>query len=86
MRMYEATGAGTLLLTDGKNAPVKNFRDDEVAYYDTIEEAIEKADYYLRHEEKRVAIAEKGQQRTLSEYNYENSSRQLLHYFEQYLN
>jgi spore maturation protein CgeB len=86
MRMYEATGVGTLLLTDGKKAPQKNFNDDEVIYYDTIEEAIEMANYYLHHEEERLAIAKKGQQRTLNDYNYENSSRQLLHYFKQYLN
>src|SRR5688572_9957444 len=65
MRMYEATGIGTLLLTDGKNAPYKNFNDDEVAYYYSVEEAIEKANYYIAHEAERAAIAKKGQQRTL---------------------
>jgi hypothetical protein len=86
MRMYEATGAGTLLLTDGKNAPLKNFSEDEVVYYNTIDDAIEKANYYLHHEEERLAIAKRGQQRTLNDYNYEISSRQLLRYFKQYLN
>ena len=86
MRMYEATGMGTLLLTDGKNAPQKNFNDDEVIYYDTINDAIEKVNYYLQHEHERAAVATKGQQRTLTEHNYENSSRKLLDFFNQYLN
>jgi hypothetical protein len=86
MRTYEATGVGTLLLTDGMHAPQKNFNDDEVVYYDTIEDAIEKVKYYLAHEKERAAIAAKGQQRTLTEYNYEISSRKLLEYFNHHLN
>lgn len=86
MRTYEATGVGTLLLTDGIRAPQKNFNDDEVVYYDTIADAIEKVKYYLAHEKERAAIATKGQHRTLTEYNYQISSRKLLDYFNQYLN
>jgi spore maturation protein CgeB len=86
MRMYEATGVGTLLLSDGKNAPDKNFNDEEVVYYDNINDAIEKVNYYLQHEDERAAIAEKGQKRTLTEYSYENMSRQLIDVFNKYLN
>jgi hypothetical protein len=85
MRMYEATGAGTLLLTDGRQAEQKNFNDDEVVYYESVSDAIEKVNYYLRHEEKRNAIAKKGQQRTLNDYNYKISSARLLDYFRQYM-
>jgi hypothetical protein len=86
MRMYEATGVGTLLLSDGKNAPDKNFTEDEVVYYDNVNDAIEKVNYYLQHENERAAIAAKGQKRTLTEYSYENMSKQLIHFFNQYLN
>jgi spore maturation protein CgeB len=84
--MYEATGVGTLLLTDGKRAPQKNFNSDEVVYYDSIEDAIDKVHYYLQHENERKSIAAKGQQRTLTEYNYEISSKKLLDYFNYYSN
>jgi spore maturation protein CgeB len=86
MRMYEATGVGTLLLSDGKNAPDKNFNDDEVVYYDDINDAIEKVNYYLQHEGERAAIAARGQKRTLTEYSYENMSKQLIDFFNRYLN
>jgi len=86
MRMYEATGVGSLLLSDGKNAPDKNFNDDEVVYYDNINDAIEKVNYYLEHEEERAVIAAKGQKRTLTEYSYENMSKQLIDLFNHYLN
>jgi len=85
MRMYEATGAGALLLTDGKNAPVKLFKDDEVVYYENIDEAVGKYQYYLSHEKERNEIAKRGQQRTLSDYSYERTSKQLYNYFEEYL-
>ncbi|HEU5166444.1 MAG TPA: glycosyltransferase [Chitinophagaceae bacterium] len=85
MRMYEATGMGTLLLTDGKNAPVKLFTDDEVVYYDTVEDAIDKYKYYISHETERNEIARKGQRRTLSDYSYEKTSAQLYDYFAKYI-
>jgi spore maturation protein CgeB len=85
MRMYEATGMGTLVLTDGKYATVRNFNDEEVVYYDTAEEAIEKVNYYLLHEDQRATIATKGQQKTLTEYNYQVSSQQLMAWFNQYM-
>lgn len=81
MRMYEATGVGTLLLTDGKYAPQKNFNEDEVVYYESFDDAIEKVHYYLQHKKERENIAAKGQKRTLTEYNYETSSRKLLDCF-----
>jgi glycosyltransferase involved in cell wall biosynthesis len=85
MRMYEATGMGTLLLTDGKNSPVKLFKDDEVVYYDNIDEGIEKYKYYLSHEKERNEISKRGQQRTLTDYSYEKTSAQLYTYFAEYL-
>lgn len=86
MRMYEATGVGTLLLTDGKG---KNqlFTDQEVVYYENIDDAIEKANYYLQpeNEQARQKIAQAGQKRTLKDYNAEKNVAQMLAYFEKYL-
>ncbi len=85
MRMYEATGMGTLLLTDGKG---KNqlFTDNEVVYYENINDAIEKANYYLnpKNENERLKIANAGQKRTLEEYDAKNTVKQMITYFEKY--
>lgn len=71
MRMYESTGCGALLLTNnGLNMPGL-FEDDEVLKYNTPEEAIEKARYYLEHKEEGEAIAARGQARTLRDHTYE---------------
>lgn len=85
MRMFEATGIGTLLLTDGKKAPLKIFNDDEVAYYDSVDEAIEKFRYYSDHPVEREPIAKKGQARTLSEYNPDNVCKKLYDYILKYM-
>jgi spore maturation protein CgeB len=84
MRMYEATGVGTLLLTDGKYGKVKMFEDNEVVYYENIDDAIEKAKYYLSHESERQKIAAAGQKRTLKDYNFVNNVKEMLGYFEKY--
>ena len=85
MRMYEATGMGTLLLTDGKTARYKPFEDDEVIYYDNINDAIEKYNYYSSNEMARKEVAKKGQHRTFRDYSYEATSKKLYNYFNEYL-
>jgi len=82
MRMYEATGAGALLLTDGKGRR-ELFTDREVVYYDDIDDAIEKVQYYLNNEQERLKIARAGQKRTLSEYTAEKTVKKMLTYFQQ---
>ncbi|MCF8428666.1 MAG: glycosyltransferase [Bacteroidia bacterium] len=81
MRMYEATGMGTLLLTDGKG---KNqlFDDTEVVYYSNINDAIEKVNYYLSHEKERREIAKAGQIKTLEKYNSLKNVSLMMNYFE----
>jgi spore maturation protein CgeB len=71
MRLYEATGVGTMLLTDWK----ENLKDlfepgREVVAYRSPEECKDLISYYLTHDDEREAIALAGQQRTLSEHTY----------------
>jgi hypothetical protein len=71
MRLFEATGVGTLLLTDEKVNLREMFEvDREVATYRTHEECLEKIRFYLSHENERQAISQAGQKRTLSEHTY----------------
>src|SRR5437870_1867509 len=78
MRLYEATGVGTLLLTDWKeNLPDMFEPDKEVVTYQSPEECAEKIAYYLSHEDERVAIARAGQQRTLRDHTYRRRMQEL---------
>jgi hypothetical protein len=71
MRVFEATGCGALLLTnDGLNLG-KLFEDDEILKYNSLEEAVDLAAYYLEHRQEGRAIAAKGQKRTLADHTYD---------------
>lgn len=71
IRMFEATGVGSLLLTDYKEDLNDKFLiDKEVVTYDSYNEACEKILYYLEHDEQRELIAKRGQIRTLKDYHY----------------
>lgn len=69
MRLFEATGVGTCLLTDWKsNLSTLFVPDTEVVTYRSAEECIEKVNYLLAHEAERRSIAQAGQKRTLKDH------------------
>ena len=71
MRLYEATGVGSLLLTDAKaNLPDLFEPGREVVVYETADDLVEQARYFLSHESERSAIAGAGQARTLRDHTY----------------
>ena len=72
MRLFEATGMGTLLLTDWKSNLAELFTpDEEIVTYRNAQEALDKARYFLRHPSEASAIAKRGQARTMKEYSAE---------------
>ncbi|MCZ2276962.1 MAG: glycosyltransferase [Bacteroidia bacterium] len=78
IRMFEATGAGTCLLTDAKANLSDLFEpDSEVVTYSGKEECIEKATWLMNHSEKREAIAKSGQQRVLNQHTIAHRTGQL---------
>lgn len=78
MRLYEATGVGTCLLTDWRpNLPTLFEPDSEVVSYRGLDECVEKLNYLTEHEKERRAIASAGQQRTLRDHTFDSRARQL---------
>lgn len=85
MRLFEATGMGALLVTDWKKNISDIFEPDkEIITYKTPEECAEKIQYYLEHDEERVAIARAGQERTLKEHSYFHRMQELLEIIKKY--
>ncbi len=87
MRLYEATGSGTMLITDAK----PNLNDlfeagKEVETYSSKEELLKKIEYYLIHDDERKAIAQAGQKRTFRDHTYRVRMVQLVQILERYLN
>jgi spore maturation protein CgeB len=79
LRLFEATGVGSLLITDRKkNLPEMFEPGKEVLAYETPEECLEMIQYYLEHDEDRKTIARAGQQRTLRDHTYYKRVQELL--------
>jgi len=71
MRLYEATGMGTMLITDNKkNISGLFVPGKEVAVYNNMTDLVSKIRYYLSHPKEREKIATTGQKRTLKDHNY----------------
>ena len=78
MRLYEATGVGSCLLTDWKSNLSELFAPEvEVVTYKTAEECVEKLNYLLAHDDERRAIAAAGQRRTLRDHSFDRRAVQL---------
>jgi spore maturation protein CgeB len=86
MRLFEATGIGTLLVTDWKKNLHEMFEPGkEVVCYRRREECAEMLQYYLEHDKEREEIAHAGQQRTLRDHTYYQRMQALVDLVERHL-
>lgn len=80
MRLFEATGVGSCLLTDWKEDMPTLFQSDvEVMTYKSVDDCLEKARWLIDHPSLCREIAEAGQRRTLAEHTYAQRAEQLDH-------
>jgi hypothetical protein len=86
LRLFEATGVGTLLITDWKKNLHEMFEPGkEVVSYRTPQECAEMIQYYLKHDKEREAIARAGQQRTLRDHTYYKRMQEFADIVQKYL-
>jgi len=79
MRLYEATGVGTCLVTEDRANLASMFDPErDVVAYTSDADCIEKLRYYAQHTEARAAIAAAGRRRTLAEHTYPHRMAELL--------
>jgi len=80
-RLFEATGAGTFLLTDFKDNLHTLFDEGrEIAVWRTVDDCLATIDRYLRNDDERRAIAAAGQARTLSTHTFGRRIDDILHF------
>lgn len=78
MRLYEATGVGTCLVTDRRSNLGEMFEPEaEVVTYGTNEECAERVQFLLHHADAREAVAQRGQARTLRDHGYDRRMLEL---------
>lgn len=79
MRLFEATGMGTCLVTDWKENLHELFDPGkEVLAYRSTEECLDLVRYYSAHTSEREAIARAGQTRCQRDHNYERRMAELV--------
>jgi ubiquinone/menaquinone biosynthesis C-methylase UbiE len=86
MRLFEATGCGALLVTDYKDNLSDLFEiGSEVVAYRSVTECADLIQYYLVHQDEAMAIAKRGQARTLRDHTYKTRMRHTAEFLYRHL-
>lgn len=79
MRLFESMATGSFLLTNWLPTLGDLFEDGKhLVTYKTLDELVEKAKYYLEHDEEREKIAKAGQEEVLAKHTYSHRIQTIL--------
>ena len=79
LRALDVMGAGGFLLSSYQPELLEYFLPDkEMVVYDNMEDAVEKATFYLTHESFREKICRNGQRKVLTDFNLQDRLNQIL--------
>jgi len=80
-RLFEVPANGAMLLSDGVGYGLEEiFRlGDEALGFNDVDEAIDKIEYYLSHDDERIKIARKGFQRVIDNYLMPTTLKYAIH-------
>lgn len=79
MRCFEALGSRSFLLTDRIDSIEEIFKDGEhLVLYDSLDDMVEKARYYLTHDDERQRIADEGYRHVIANHTFEHRLRFML--------
>ena len=80
LRVVDVLGCGGFLITNHQPEMDVFFDPDDIVTYESAEDAIEKIDYYLRHDNERMKIAQKGFERVSKDFNFMTRVQEMLSY------
>ena len=79
LRVFDIMGSKGFLLTNYQEEMLQYFEPGvDFVYYENYEDLLSKADYYLTHEEERLAIAENGYCKVCEEHNIAGRIREMI--------
>lgn len=79
LRVLEIMACQGFVLVNYQEDLAKEFEDGkELVMYRSLDEMVEKVQYYLEHEEERAQIARAGYEKVLREYNYAEKLRKIF--------
>lgn len=78
-RVFDVMGVGGFVLSNWQEEIPELFVEDkEIVTYKTPEELVDKADYYLKHEDKRIRIAVNGYRKVKECYTWEKQLEKII--------
>lgn len=79
MRLFESLATGSLVLTNKLPTLNELFQNEKhLVTYNTLDEAVERADYYIHHEDERESIAKAGYEEFINKHTYEHRVKEAL--------
>lgn len=79
LRALDIMGAGGFLLSNYQEELVELYENEkEMVVYESIEDALEKAEFYLRNEDIRLKIAENGRKKTLEQHSLQQCMKTIF--------
>jgi spore maturation protein CgeB len=72
VRLFEATGCGSLLFTEANPNLSEYFNNDEVVAFNSLEELIDKITFFKENERIAEEIANAGRKKTISSHTYDH--------------
>lgn len=71
LRAFDIMGCGGFMITNYQEDFLEYFvPDEDVVFYSSYEDLLDKVDFYLKHDEARNRIAQKAQEKVLAEHTY----------------
>ena len=79
LRVWDVLGAGGFLLTNFQaELPAYFENGKDLVYYDSTEDMLRKAEYYMNHEDERATIAANGHKLVAAHHSYETRLQEML--------
>jgi spore maturation protein CgeB len=79
LRIIDILGCGGFLLTNYQPDMDRHFvAGEDYVYYESAEDAVRKAAYYLEHEDERLRIAESGHRKVMSAHTYKDRVDEMI--------
>ena len=79
LRVLDIMACGGFVLSNWQPEIAENFEEGvEIVTFDSLEDCLDKAAYYLAHEEERTRIAARGQQKVQKAFSYQTGLERLL--------
>lgn len=82
-RTFELAACGAFQLVDKRSLMGEAFNDDELATFDSMDELIEKIEFFKNNSDQRERYATKARERVLEDHTYQSRMRTLLQFTEQ---